>query len=66
MIKPQMNPLLDTNETAKVLRLAPQTLMIMRLHGRGPRYVKLGRRVLYDPADIASWVEANKRQSTSE
>lgn len=66
MSKPQMNALLDTNETADVLGLAPQTLMIMRLRGRGPRYVKLGRRVLYDPADIATWVESNKRQSTSE
>jgi predicted DNA-binding transcriptional regulator AlpA len=61
-----LNALLSTLEAAKVLGLAPQTLMIMRLRGRGPRFVKLGRRVLYDPADLANWVEANKRTSTSE
>jgi predicted DNA-binding transcriptional regulator AlpA len=61
-----LNALLSTVEAAKVLGLAPQTLMIMRLRGRGPRFVKLGRRVLYDPSDIALWIEANKRASTSE
>jgi predicted DNA-binding transcriptional regulator AlpA len=61
-----LSGLLNTIEAAKVVGLAPQTLMILRLRGRGPRFVKLGRRVLYDPADIAAWIEANKRLSTSE
>jgi len=29
--------------------------------GRGPRYVVIGGRAWYDPADIVEWLEANKR-----
>jgi predicted DNA-binding transcriptional regulator AlpA len=59
-------PLLSTEQAATLLGLARQTLAIMRVHGRGPRYVKLGRRVFYDPADLSAWIEANKRRHTSE
>ena len=58
--------LLSAKETARLLGLASQTPAKMRLQGSGPRYVKLGRRVFYDPADLSEWLEANKRRSTSE
>ena len=58
--------LLSTAGAAEVVGLAPQTLAIMRVEGGGPRYVKLGRRVLYDPADLAAWIDRNKRLSTSD
>lgn len=61
-----MTELLSTQDAAKVVGLSPQTLAILRVEGGGPRYVKLGRSVRYDPADLAAWVEANKRASTSE
>ena len=60
------NELLDTAEAARRCGLAKQTLAVLRVEGGGPKYVKLGRRVLYDPTDIASWIEANKRANTSE
>ncbi len=58
--------LLGTKDAAKLLGLAPQTLAIMRVEGGGPQYVKLGRRVLYDLADLSVWIEGNKRASTSD
>jgi len=61
-----MIELLCTEDAARVLGLAPQTLAILRVEGGGPKYVKLGRSVRYDPADLSAWVEANKRASTSE
>jgi predicted DNA-binding transcriptional regulator AlpA len=60
------NGLMDTAEAARRCGLAKQTLAVLRVEGGGPRYVKLGRRVAYDPADIAAWIEANKRSNTSE
>ncbi len=38
----------------------------LRVYGGGPRYVKLGRAVAYDPADVTDWLEARKVGSTSE
>ncbi len=60
-----MTGLLRTDDAAKFVGLSPQTLAILRVEGGGPRYVKLGRSVRYDPADLAAWVEANKRASTA-
>ncbi|MPZ16580.1 MAG: helix-turn-helix domain-containing protein [Luteitalea sp.] len=34
--------------------------------GFGPRYVKLGRRVLYRRCDIDQWLESRVRQHTAE
>jgi hypothetical protein len=58
--------LLNTKDAAKILGLAPQTLAIMRLRGSPLRHVKLGRRVLYDPADVFEFIRASKKSSTSE
>lgn len=57
--------LLDTTQAAESLKLSPRTLDGFRYTGRGPRYAKLGRRVMYDPADLAAWVESRKRTRTS-
>ncbi|GAA5057793.1 hypothetical protein GCM10023208_23650 [Erythrobacter westpacificensis] len=38
----------------------------LRLTGDGPRYSKLGRKVLYDPRDVQAWLNERKVQSTSE
>ncbi len=49
--------LLNTNEAAEVLRLAPRTLVKWRCMGRGPRYLKVGARVVYRPADLDAFAE---------
>jgi predicted DNA-binding transcriptional regulator AlpA len=60
------NQLLNITQAAALLRLSPRTLDGFRNTGRGPRFAKLGRRVMYDSADLAAWVEASKRTRTKE
>ncbi|MEO5345838.1 MAG: hypothetical protein H7834_05600 [Magnetococcus sp. YQC-9] len=38
----------------------------MRCRGDGPPFSKLGRTVVYDPADLVAWMEVRKVKSTSE
>ncbi|MDE0407757.1 MAG: helix-turn-helix domain-containing protein [Alphaproteobacteria bacterium] len=57
---------LDTKQAAAYLGLSPKTLVKMRVTGGGPRYAKVGRRVIYDVADLDSWVEKRKRRFTGE
>ena len=58
--------LLDTTQAAESLGLSARTLEGFRQSGRGPHYVKLGRRTMYAPEDLAAWVESRKRRSTKE
>jgi len=37
-----------------------------RIHGGGPAYYKLGRRVVYDTADLDVWLKAKRRRSTAD
>ena len=53
-------------EAAKLLRLSPRTLERQRLDGTGPKFVKLGRRVLYRASDLEAWLQNRTFQSTSE
>lgn len=47
-----MRKLINTAEAAEYLGLRPNTLEIWRCRHLGPKYKKLGRRILYDPADL--------------
>jgi len=58
--------LLTTTQTAETLGLSVRTLEAYRRSGKGPRYVKFGRRTRYAPEDLAAWVESLKRSSTKE
>lgn len=57
--------MLRTDDAAKLIGLSPSTLAKLRLTGGGPRYIKLGRAVIYDPADLETWLTAHRRSSTS-
>lgn len=56
----------DTAGASRLSGLAVSTLENLRHLGGGPRFIKLGRRVLYDPTDIRTWLEERKVSSTSE
>ena len=56
----------STAEAAKALRLSPSTLNKLRVSGNGPRFVKLGRRVVYLGTDLAEWINSHRRDSTSQ
>ncbi len=54
-------------QAADYLGLKPSTLAKMRMRGDGPRYAKLGRKiVIYETDDLNDWVAGQKRSSTSE
>ena len=58
--------MLNTPEAAAYCGSSASTLAKLRLYGGGPSFVKLRRRVVYDPADLNAWLAAHRRNSTSE
>ena len=50
-----MSKKLNTQEAATFLGLQASTLEAWRCRKIGPRYAKLGRRVLYDQNDLEVW-----------
>lgn len=55
-----MGKSLNTTVAAEFLGLSPGTLEVWRSLGRGPKFAKLGRRVLYDPADLEAFRNSRK------
>ena len=66
---PQRNEfrkMLRAPEAAAYCGSSASTFAKLRLYGGGPHYVKLGRRVVYNPADLDRWLASHRRRSTSE
>ncbi|MFN8831630.1 MAG: helix-turn-helix transcriptional regulator [Labrys sp. (in: a-proteobacteria)] len=57
---------LRTPEAARFLGLSGRTLEKHRTYGTGPRYSKIGGRVVYALADLQSWVGRGGKTSTSD
>jgi excisionase family DNA binding protein len=47
-----------TSELAEYLRVPEGTLRYWRYMRRGPRSVRLGRRVVYRRADVEDWINS--------
>ena len=58
-------PKLPTEPAAKYAGSTASTFCKLRLYGGGPKYIQIGRRVVYDLDDIDEWLDAHKRRSTS-
>lgn len=54
---------LTTHEVAELLRRSPETVRYWRHVGEGPRSFKIGRRVLYDRADVEQFIAEAKGDS---
>ena len=54
------------SELADALHVSTKTLESMRYKGCGPRYYKLGRKVMYRDEDIEQYLAEHKHGSTSE
>ena len=54
------------DEAAKVLRTSVRTLERRRLDGTGPKFAKLGGRVLYRPEHVSAWADDRTFASTAE
>jgi predicted DNA-binding transcriptional regulator AlpA len=51
---------------AHFVGLSESTLAKLRLNGNGPVYCKLGRRVVYRPADLELWLQSRTTSDTSD
>jgi excisionase family DNA binding protein len=57
---------LNTREAARYLNLGFSTIAKMRLYGGGPRYYKIGSKVIYDTADLDAWLASKRQAHTSQ
>ncbi len=55
---------LTQKEVAELLRVPERTLEDWRFTQQGPPYLKLGRHVRYDLADILDWVRKQRHAQT--
>jgi predicted DNA-binding transcriptional regulator AlpA len=53
---------ISAKAAARFVGLSESTLA--RLNGNGPIYCKLGRRVVYRPADLDQWLESRTARDT--
>jgi predicted DNA-binding transcriptional regulator AlpA len=59
-------PRLTTKQAATYIGLSKSTLDHYRTAGQGPRFIKLGRKILYDTVDLDRWIDQHKQSSTSD
>lgn len=67
--KSELNPSdwVRTPSASAYVKYSPSTLAKLRCSGGGPRYSKLGPRiVVYRVKDLDDWLAARSRQSTSD
>jgi predicted DNA-binding transcriptional regulator AlpA len=57
---------LRTPEAARFLSLSGRTLEKHRTYGTGPRYRKIGGRVVYALDDLQAWADLGAKASTSD
>jgi predicted DNA-binding transcriptional regulator AlpA len=57
---------LRTPEAARFLGLSGRTLEKHRTYGTGPRYSKIGGRVVYGIEELQAWVNRGAKTSTSD
>jgi predicted site-specific integrase-resolvase len=51
-----MGDLMNPSEVAQRIRNTTSTLAYWRHVGKGPKYAKVGRRVVYRREDVESWL----------
>lgn len=56
---------LETEPAALYCGSKKKTFEKYRVTGGGPAYIKLGRKVVYEVADLDRWLERFRRTSTS-
>ncbi len=62
----EIDPLLHPVQVAKLLGVSLSWLAKSRLHGTGPRFVKIGRAVRYAQSAVRDFILSRQRNSTSE
>lgn len=62
----ELRPLLSIEQTCNYLGVSGETMAHWRVSGSGPKFIKVNRRIAYDPKDIEDWLDARRVSSTSE
>ena len=57
---------LKTPEAARLLGLSGRTLEKHRTYGTGPKYRKIGGRVIYALEDLQAWADLGAKTSTAD
>lgn len=57
---------LSVIEAAEALGISQSYLNKLRCTGGGPRYAKVGRRVIYSNDELDAWLASRRRRSTSD
>jgi hypothetical protein len=58
---------LTPRDAAKYIGLAPTTMAKIRCRSNdGPRFMRLGRKILYARSDLDTWLAARRASSTSD
>jgi predicted DNA-binding transcriptional regulator AlpA len=63
---PELPKVISAQVAARYVGLSASTLAKLRLNGNGPTYCKLGRRVVYRPADLDQWLQSRTARDTSD
>jgi hypothetical protein len=58
--------MMNALEAASYCGSSASTFAKLRLYGGGAVFLKLGRRVVYNPDDLDAWLASHRRTSTSE
>jgi hypothetical protein len=66
MPEPDNDSVIDAAAAAAFTGLAIATLAKLRCVGGGPKFFKLGRKVLYRRGDLADWLNARRVANTTE
>jgi len=51
----------DEQELSRLTTLSRTTLQTMRKNGQGPKFAKLGHRIVYRFADVERWIQERMR-----
>ena len=57
--------LITSEESGAILRVHPRTLANWRVHGCGPRYIRVGRRPFYRMRDLEEWLDSRSFVKTA-
>ena len=61
-----LDSLITPATLAAGLRTTERTLSEWRITGRGPKFIRAGRRALYRPEAVDEWLLSQERESTAE
>lgn len=54
------NQIFNNRTAAQFLNINPSTLAKWRCKHKGPRYSKIGKRIIYELKDLLEYIETNK------